>query len=392
MKLSEKQKKELVEFTQEIIRRPSLSGEEDKVAKFIKKTMEELGYDEAWIDEYGNVIGKIEGKEKGKSLIFEGHMDTVPVTNPEDWKHDPFGAEIENGKIYGRGTSDMKGALSAMVYGASLIPRQKIKGDIYVVGVVMEEIFEGISFGKVLDKIPADYVVLGESTELNINIGQRGRAEIIVKTKGKPAHSSNPQVGVNAVYNMLPLIDGIRKLPLPSHEFLGDAIIELTDIISKPYPGASVVPYECRVTFDRRLIVGETEGSVLKPIKELIEDLKGKIPKFEAEVEIATGEATTYTGKQIKAKRFFPAWLLKKEHELAKKSLDAVNNIGIPAKFSKYSFCTDGSQSAGIRGIPTIGYGPSKESLAHVTDEYIEINQLIKAVEGYIAIGTTILR
>ena len=213
-----------------------------------------------------------------------------------------------------------------------------------------------------------------------------------MKTKGKPAHSSNPQVGVNAVYNMLPLIDGIRKLPLPSHEFLGDAIIELTDIISKPYPGASVVPYECRVTFDRRLIVGETEGSVLKPIKELIEDLKGKIPKFEAEVEIATGEATTYTRKQIKAKRFFPAWLLKKEHELAKKSLDAVNNIGIPAKFSKYSFCTDGSQSAGIRGIPTIGYGPSKESLAHVTDEYIEINQLIKAVEGYIAIGTTILR
>jgi len=151
--LTEKQKQELIGICQELVRRPSVSGEEDKVAKFIKKTMEELGYDEAWIDEYGNVIGKIEGKEKGKSLVFEGHMDTVPVTNPEDWKYDPFGAEIENGKIYGRGTSDMKGALSAMVYGASLIPKEKIKGDIYVVGVVMEEIFEGVAKGHPLENL-----------------------------------------------------------------------------------------------------------------------------------------------------------------------------------------------------------------------------------------------
>lgn len=392
MNLSEKQKGELIGLCQELIRRPSYSGKEENVAKFIKKTMDELGYDEAWIDEYGNVIGKISGKEKGKSLIFEGHMDTVVVDNPEEWTHDPFGAEIEDGKIYGRGTSDMKGALSAMIYGASLIPRDQIKGDIYVVGVVMEEIFEGIAFGKVLDKIPADYVILGESTELNINIGQRGRAEIVVKTKGKPAHSSNPQVGVNAVYNMIPLIEGIRRLKLPSHGFLGDAIIELTDIISKPYPGASVVPYECRVTFDRRLIVGETEESVLEPIKKFIDELKEKIPNFEAEVEITVGEAKTYTGKIIRAKRFFPAWVLKKEHELAKKSLEAVNTIGIPAKFSKYSFCTDGSQSAGVRGIPTVGYGPSKESLAHIVDEYIGIDQLIKAAEGYIAIGRALLQ
>ncbi|MBC7109146.1 MAG: YgeY family selenium metabolism-linked hydrolase [Methanomassiliicoccales archaeon] len=392
MRLSVQQREELIGIVQELIRRPSYSGEEEKVAKFIKQTMEELGYDEAWIDEYGNVIGKISGKGNGKSVVFEGHMDTVVVDNPEDWTHDPFGAEIVNGKIYGRGTSDMKGALGTMIYAASLIPKEKMNGNVYVVGVVMEEIFEGIAFGKVLDKIPADYVVLGESTNLNINIGQRGRAEIVVKTKGKPAHSSNPQLGVNAVYNMIPLIERIRNLKLPSHEFLGDAIIELTDIISKPYPGASVVPYECRATFDRRLIVGETEESVLKPIKDIIAELREQIHNFDAEVEIASGEAKTYTGKLIKAKRFFPAWLLDRNHELAQKSLQAVNSLGIPAKFSKYSFCTDGSQSAGVRGIPTIGYGPSTESLAHVIDEYIEIEHLVKAAEGYIAIGEALLR
>lgn len=388
--LSEKQKRELIELCQSLIQEQSLSGKEKGIAKLIKEVMEGLSYDEVWIDEYGNVIGKIKGRE-GKSLVFEGHMDTVGVPNPQEWEHDPFGGEIKDNKIFGRGASDMKGALSAMIYAASLVPKNKLKGDIYVVGVVMEEIFEGIAFGKVLDRIPADYIILGESTELNINIGQRGRAEIIVKTKGKPAHSSNPQVGINAVYNMLPLIEEIRKLNLPSHKFLGPAIIELTDIISSPYPGASVVPYECRVTFDRRLIVGETEESVIGPIKGLINELKKKIPNFEAEVEISVGEEKTYTGKLIRAKRFFPAWLLDKEHELARKSRDAVNAIGIAAGFSKYSFCTDGSQSAGVRGIPTIGYGPSKESLAHVTDEYIEIYQLIKAAEGYAAIAKSLL-
>ncbi len=207
-----------------------------------------------------------------------------------------------------------------------------------------------------------------------------------MRTKGKPTHSSNPQFGVNAVYGMMALGDEIRKLNLPEHEFLGNAIIELTDIISLPYPGASVVPYECRATFDRRLITGEDEEAVLKPIREII----GKLG-IDAEAEIAFGESRTYTGMSLKSKKFFPAWLLDGEHELAKKSSNAVRAVGISANFSKYSFCTDGSESAGARGIPTIGFGPSKESLAHTRDEYVEINQLVKAAEGYATIAGSLL-
>jgi len=390
MKLNEEQKNELIELCRSLIQKKSMSGKEKDVAEFIKKRMEELNYDKVWIDEYGSVIGKIKGKGN-RSLVFEGHMDTVEVSNEKDWEHDPFGGEIIGNKMYGRGTSDMKGALSAMIYGASLIPREKIKGDVYVLGVVMEEIFEGIAFGNVLDEIKADCVVLGESTELNINVGQRGRAEVSVKTRGKSVHSSNPQFGVNAVYGMTQLVDQIRKIRFPHHKFLGKAIMELTDIISFPYPGASVVPCECKATFDRRLLAGETEVSVLKPLKESIERLKAQNSDFEADVEIAVGEGKTYTGRRLKAKRFFPAWILGSDHELAKRSLKAVKDAGIPASFSKYSFCTDGSQSAGIRGIPTIGFGPSKESLAHTTDEYIEIDQLVKAAEGYIAIAGSII-
>lgn len=363
-----------MEFCCSLIREKSISGKEGDVAKLIKNRMEGV-YDEVWIDEFGDVIARL-GSGK-RSLVLEGHMDTVKAD--ENWEHDPFGGEVADGKIYGRGTSDMKGALAAMVYGAALSPR--VDGTIYVVATVMEEIFEGVAFGKVLDEIRADYVVIGEATNLNINIRTRGRAEIAVKTKGRSAHSSNPQLGINAVYSMASLIEGIRS----KHE-LGSTVIELTDIVSLPYPGESVVPYLCRATFDRRLTIGEDEDAVLGPIEKIIKKVG-----IEAEAEIAIEERETYTGKMLRVKKFFPAWLIDRKHELAEKSLSAMRGMGIPAKFSSYSFCTDGSESAGIRGIPTIGFGPSREELAHVKDEYIGIDQLVKAAEGYAALARSLL-
>lgn len=379
----------LIAFCQSLIRTPSLSGQEEGVAQKIAQYMRENGFDEVVIDKYGSVLGCIHGKYPGKHVLMDGHIDTVPVPDPSVWTHDPFGAEIVDGKIYGRGTSDMKGSVSSMVTAAARYAEatnREFEGSIYASCSVHEECFEGVSVREITRLAKPDYVIIGEATTTSLKIGQRGRAEVVVETTGRSCHSSNPEKGVNAAYHMVELIQEIRKLPSPEQPVLGKGILELTDVISSPYPGASVVPAKCRATFDRRLLVGETEQSVLAPIEEAIARVKARIPELQARVYIAEGEERCWTGETIRAKRFFPAWLLSKEDELVQKVHAGLQAAGIYAPYSHFAFCTNGSSFCGENGIPTIGFGPSLESLAHVVDEYIEIDQLTKSCRGFYGI------
>ena len=116
LKAIEAIKEDLVEFTRKILRIPSLTGKEEKVAKVVLAKLKSFGIDEAWIDEIGNVIGVLRGKGCGPNILLNGHLDVVPAGRLENWRFDPFGAEIdEKGNIRGRGAADMKGGLSALV-------------------------------------------------------------------------------------------------------------------------------------------------------------------------------------------------------------------------------------------------------------------------------------
>jgi len=375
-------KDKLIAFCQELIRMKSLSGNEQLVAERIVQEMIHLGYDEVTIDSYGNVIGKITG-DGMRSMLFEGHMDVVDVPTPEKWSVAPFGGVIQNGRIYGRGASDMKTALAAMVYGAAeCIGHQNI-ADIYVVAVVHEEIYEGVGFGKVLDQIHPDVVVLGEPNNLEIAIGQKGRAEIVLETIGVNAHSAHPENGVNAIDHMVLLLNEVKKLPVKESKILGNGILVVTDIISYPYPGTSIIPNRCRVTLDRRLIEDETRESVLAPIRAVIKSLGAEVPNFIADASYAVEELHTYTGKTLKSERFYLGWTLEKESELVQLARKVYNNLLIEPVVRTYQFCTDGSECAGNRNIPTIGIGPGRADMAHVVDEYVEIDKIIAAAEIY---------
>lgn len=376
----------LIQLCKDVIRRPSLSGHEGQVAKILQTAMQEHGYDTVTYDDKGNLIGIIQGKRPGKTVLMDGHIDTVDISDRSRWTHDPYGAQVEDGKIYGRGTSDMKGAVCAMVAAAASFAsscQKDFAGKICVSCSVHEECFEGVATRSVSEFCRPDYVIIGEASNLTLKIGQRGRAEIFVETIGKICHSSNPEKGVNAVTHMLRLVEKIDALPTPQHPILGKGILALTDIISSPYPGASVIPGSCRVTYDRRLLVGETKESILAPIKQAIQALEKEVPLFKAKCGLTTGEEKCYTGAIIRAERFFPAWLLPQEHELVQKAIAGLKSVGIDAPISHYSFCTNGSHFCGEAGIPTIGFGPSLETLAHTVDEYIEIEQLCTAYEGY---------
>jgi len=393
--LTEERKSKLVNLCQELIRKQSYSGEENRVADSMKQAFAELGYDGSFTDCYGNIIGYIKGNRPGKRLLFDGHIDTVPVPDDSKWQHAPFGGELIDGKIYGRGASDMKGAVSAMMAAAAYFAadtKRDFTGEIYVAGVVHEECFEGVAARKISEQVKPDYVVIGEASELNLKIGQRGRAEIVVETYGKPAHSANPHKGINAVYKMAALVERIRQLETTSHPELGQGILELTDIKSSPYPGASVVPDYCRVTYDRRLLVGETKESVLQPILNLIAAMSQGDPDFKAQAYYARGSEKCYTGSTIEGERFFPGWIYQEQDEYVQAAYQGLKAAGLAPAITQYSFCTNGSHYAGEAGIKTIGFGPSRENLAHTIDEYIEVEQLTQAAAGYYGIIKAVLK
>jgi putative selenium metabolism hydrolase len=377
----------LTAFTRSLVQTRSLTGEEGPVVEQVLAEMRALGFDRAWADENGSAIGVIDGARPGPTLVLAAHCDTVGIAPGSTWTREPFGGQVDGGYLYGRGSADMKGALAAMVHAAAAIDRARLAGRVAVSASVMEEVMEGGSLKAVMDALQPSFVVIGESTELNLNRGGRGRAELHLETNGRPAHSSSPHLGVNAVHAMLPIIQGVEGLPLGSDPLMGPALLALTDIISDPYPAYSVTPSRCRVTYDRRLLPGETPEGVLAAIHEL---RPGKGAEFHA--VLAEGEHSAYTGTVLRGPKFFPAWVFPEQHPFVQAALTGLRAAGLNPGLGAYRFCTNAAYSAGRAGVPTIGFGPAAEGDAHVVDERLELAALYKAAEGYRRIIEAVLK
>ena len=382
----------ILNFLRAIVQTPSLSGDEGAVAGLVKDEMKELGLQDISNDEYGNIFGFVSG-EGDKTLLFDAHMDTVAAAAKTEWKHDPFGAELNDGKLYGRGSTDMKGPLASMLYGvADLLSEQRsLEGNICVSSSVCEEVIEGMALARVMEEVKPDYVVIAEPSGLSLVKGQRGRAEIRLTVKGTPAHSASPWQGRNAVKKTIPLLLEIEKMHMPSQETLGKGLMEITDIMSKPYPAYSVIPELCEITYDRRLLVGETEESVLSEVEAAIQRVRATDPDIEASTQIAQADIKAYTGVRMTEKKFLPAWETPIDHHLISSAMKALAAEGLGSRLSTYQFCTNGSYSAGKAGVPTIGFGPSNPELAHKVDEYINLSEVHAARRGYAAIAKGVL-
>ena len=173
--LTKERKEKVVAALQKAIQAKSYSGEEKGVVEYLEKLFKDIGYDTVHIDRYGNIIGCIKGKKNGLKVLMDGHMDTVPVQE-EKWKENAFGGEIKDGKIYGRGTSDMKGALISMALAGAYFAedtKKDFSGEIYVAGIVHEECFEGVAAREVSKYVKPDIVIIGEASELFKNRSKR---------------------------------------------------------------------------------------------------------------------------------------------------------------------------------------------------------------------------
>ncbi len=373
---------ELVQLTRSFVRIPSVLGAEEGLAARVAGEMERLRFDSVERDPAGNVVGILEGSRSGPTLLLDAHLDTVDVRPREAWSHDPFSGHVEEGRIYGRGSSDMKGALAAMLIAVASLRGGLPSGRLVVSASVEEERIEGAALRLVIERVRPDFVVVGEASDLNLVRAGRGRAEFTIEARGRPAHASTPALGKNAVLEMLRWVREIEELPPRRHPVVGESIWCLTDLVSVPYPAHSVVPSACRATYETRLVPGDTP-----------DDVRGQLEKAarragveEFGLELARARIETYTGLAIDQAKWLEPWETPEESPLVERAAEAVRRIHPESRLSSYQFCTNAAYSAGEAGIPTIGFGPSRESLAHMVDEYVEIQQLRKACQGYRAI------
>lgn len=391
LELAYKYKDDIVRFMSNLIKAKSYSGEEKDVIEVIRFEMEKVGFDEVKIDGLGNIIGRI-GNGKYK-IAMDAHIDTVDVGNEKLWEKDPFSGDFDDKWVYGRGASDQKAGMCSMVYGAKILKELNLLDDftLYITGTVMEEDCDGLCWRYLIEKehLKPDFVVITEPTSLNIYRGHRGRIEFRIRTTGLSAHASAPERGVNAIYKMAKIINEIEKLNdrLKSDSFLGKGTIVVSQIFFKS-PSHNAVPDECEIQIDRRITEGETKETVFAEIKDVFK----RAGVEDAEIIELEYKKPSYTGEVYPTEKYFPVWTFPEDSfivQAAKKNY--IDVFGKEPFIDKWTFSTNGTVTAGVYKIPTVGFGPGEEKYAHAPNEKVEIEHLIKAAAFYATFPKTIV-
>jgi putative selenium metabolism hydrolase len=380
--LAESYEADIVQFLRDLIAIPAESGHEGPVIQRIRQEMEKVGFDEILIDPMGNILGRIGSGEH--VIMMDSHTDTVGVGDPKEWAWDPYRGKVEDGYVYGRGSCDQRAGMACMVYAGKLIQELGLLGDytLYVVGSVQEEDCDGLPWLYILkeDGIRPDCVVITEPSRLGIYRGHRGRMEIEVHLRGKSCHASAPERGDNPIYKMSRLVQEVEKLNTRLREdpFLGKGTIAVTEIRSLS-PSLCAVPGACSIHLDRRLTAGETKESALAEVKAL--------PGAEgAEIEILTYDTPSYTGLKYPMEKYYPTWVLAESDPLAKAAVATYESLWHkPPVVDKWTFSTNGVATMGLMGVPTIGFGPGEEEVAHSVTERVPIRHLVEAAQFYAA-------
>lgn len=376
----EAHREDIVQFLRELCSIPSYDSEIRAVGERVQAEMEKLGFDEVWWDQMGNVVGRIgDGPIK---LMYDTHIDTVGIGDPEEWEWDPFEGKIEDGVFYARGASDEKNSTPGMVYGLAFAKELGLLDGVtaYVFGN-MEERNDGIAPHALVEVegLKPDYVVIGEPTKLQVYRGHKGRVEMKVVAKGKSAHAASNFMGDNAIYKLVPIVDAISKLEpeLGDDPFLGHGRITVTHMEVQT-PSLNAVPDEATAYIDQRITFGEDPQDALQRIKNLIGE------RDDIEASILYDEEPSYTGFKFGSDKIYPAWALEEDDPFVQAGIKAGEAaFGQAPNTGKWDFSTNGIYWRGKAGIPSIGYGPGDEIHAHTVLDQVVLDDVVKSTEWY---------
>lgn len=380
---------DVIDLAKELIRIPShrdTQGEEERVGRFLVSHLQKEGINshlQEVADNRSNVIAKVEGSSKTGGLILNGHLDTVP---PSEKMREPYNPKIEDNKLFGRGAVDMKGGVAAMAHALIAIKRADIKlsKDLIFTGVIGEE--SGSPGTKHLLKHgpKAEMAIVGEPTNLNIVVAHKGIERLRILLSGKAAHSSRPDLGVNAITNAAKVIKAIEDKIVPilntyNHHMLGKPTLNI-GFIRGGEERPNVVPSRCEIKIDRRWIPGESIPDILKEFQDVLDGLHSKDEKFQAIVERDPTQGLIETPHK-------PLDVSNRKNliDLLKASLLKLDNqepevVGV-------DYWTDAALLNNKGGIPTAVFGPGSIDQAHTDSEFIDLNQLTTAARAYTLIG-----
>jgi len=376
---------EIVSLTREIVRCPSVNPEPDteKCATIISNRLNENGIDAKIIEgKKGvcNVVAGLIGRKKGKVLLLNGHMDVVAPG--EGWTVDPFGGDIKDGKIYGRGTCDMKSGISSMM--AALIGFKRsgksFDGEIIFMAVGDEETGSRYGTRYLLEKKigrEADFAIVSEPTSLAVELGNRGLRWFDICVTGKACHAGRPHLGVNAIDYTARLVEAIQSFSF-THK---DDNFEL----SKPSMSVTlidggnqvnVIPNRCRLSVDRRMLPGETTESVMAELKKMIQSIS--VPDINVDVEMRPG--------------FWDPYLISDKEPIVQVLTDAYRRCtgSEPTVRTKLA-CTDGSHIYHMGKIPAVLFGPGIPEMSHKIDECVPIQNLVIATDIFMTTIDTLM-
>ncbi len=380
----------MVRLLRELVAIPGESGTEGPVIERIRREAESLGvFDRVWIDPFGNLLAQI---GSGPRLIaIDAHVDTVGVGDRSKWKHDPYEGKLENGVVYGRGAGDQRGAVPAMLYAGRIIHELGLRSDewsLLLTFTVCEEDCDGLCWQYIVREggIRPECVVVTDSTDCRIFRGQRGRMEIGVTVHGRSCHGSMPHKGDNAVYKIARVIREIEKLNgrLRRNAFLGNGTITVSYVDCKT-PSMCAVPDQAYIHLDRRLTFGDTRASALREVKQAVRKAGVK-----ADVEVKKYAKPTWTGLVYPTENFFPTWCEEEDAPQVSAAVRAYQSLfRRKPTVGRWTFSTNGVSIAGLFGIPSVGFGPASENVAHTVNDSVPVRHLTMCAALYAAFPGT---
>jgi succinyl-diaminopimelate desuccinylase len=369
---------ETIAFLQALVRAPSVNppGDVSAAMTVCEQPLRDAGFAVRLLPHAPgkpNLVAEW-GPADGPALCFNAHLDVVPIGDESAWSHPPFGAEIADGRVYGRGAGDDKASVTAQVMGAVALARSGVplRGPLAVTEVADEET-SGAGAQHVIATAGIDPfgIIVGEQTLNRVAIGEKGTAGVNVVVSGRTAHGALPWEGANAVEGMARVIVALGEELAPrlrerTHPYFmpSSASVNLIEGGVK----ANVVPDRCAIFIDRRLVPGEDPAETTAEVRDIAERAVAGMSGIRVQVTPA------YEAR--------PATMSDPDGDLASAMLTANRFLGLSTEVTGFSMATDGRFFAAA-GYPTIIYGPGDPRLAHVPDEWVGIDEVLEATRAY---------
>jgi acetylornithine deacetylase/succinyl-diaminopimelate desuccinylase len=368
---------DILRYARTLIAAPSENpgGTEDEAVAATMGILTDLGAEVRIVrSEEGrpSIVARVGSGERPR-LAWNGHLDTVPVGDLGTWSSGPFDGAVVDGRLVGRGACDMKGPIASAIGAVAAIRRADLSLDgTLELHLVADEELAGVHGTRVLRDnglLDQDAAIVGEPSEMEIALAERGGAWVTATAYGKAAHGSQPQRGVNAILSMSRFVLRLPEvLPDRPHPLVGAPTVNVATVVGGSAP--NVVPDRCEVEIDRRIVPGEDDPEeVLAPFRRLIDDLAAEHAETRIEITLREWtEAAETTG----------------DSAIGTLLRDAIAvEAGSPPPFAGFTGITDARYYINDAKIPTVIAGPGSLSLAHTANESIGIDELVVAARAY---------